>query len=438
MRSPQHPRQRRRDPRAAGRIVAWALAATVGLIGAPARARLPAIRWEAPAGCPTAQQVEARVAAVVGERPVSAAVTAVHARVQRDGEGWLLVVRFTGRDGSTERRLALHACEATADATALLVAIALVGAPGETTVPGSTAGDEPAGTTGAATAPAEPQTRAIAPELPGAVPVGPDDAASEGRSRASMAGAGDAGDGAPSGDGRGRASALEGADAEGRGRASARGGVVGEGRGRASGRGGADAEGRGRASGRDGADGQARGRASRSPRTPRGFVQAGPAVAIGVLPRATPGLLLALGAAWPRLRLSLGYGRWFRSSARWPEDRSLGADLSLHVATVRVGPVRRVGPVELHAGLGLELGALRAAGVGNQVNLDGRTWWGATLLGGALAWAPRALRGHGALLLQAELVAPLHRPALLHDDTPIFRPGALGLRVGVQLEARVF
>ncbi|WAS94884.1 hypothetical protein [Nannocystis punicea] len=159
---------------------------------------------------------------------------------------------------------------------------------------------------------------------------------------------------------------------------------------------------------------------------------------VGVLPRATAGLAAALGLAWPRLRVGLGYSRWFRSPARWGEDRSIGADLSLHVATLRAGPVRRVGPVELQAGLGLEFGALRAAGFGSEVNLDRRTWWGATLVGGGLAWAPRALRGHGALLVQAELVVPLHRPTLLYNREPIFRPGAAGVRAGVQLEVRFF
>ena len=119
-------RTRGRAARAGGCL----LGAALGLWSGAANA-LPAIGWEAPAGCPAAPRVEARIREVVGARPVSEAVVAVRARVRRQGEGWLLAVVFTRRDGTTERRLTLHDCEATADATALLVGIALVGAPGD-------------------------------------------------------------------------------------------------------------------------------------------------------------------------------------------------------------------------------------------------------------------------------------------------------------------
>jgi hypothetical protein len=161
-------------------------------------------------------------------------------------------------------------------------------------------------------------------------------------------------------------------------------------------------------------------------------------VTLGLLPRTAAGLHLALGAAWPRLRVALAYTSFYRSPVRSPRDPSLGADLSLHAASLRVGPVRRLGPVELHAGLGLEFGALRAVGFGNDLNFDRRTWWGAALVGGAIAWLPPALRRRLALALQADLVAPLHRPTLSIDAEPFFRPAALGLRVAAHLEVRLF
>lgn len=385
-----------------GRRVAAAFGGLLGLL--PARApAMPTIGWEAPAGCPSAERVVARVGEVVGARPVSPAVTAVRARVERQGGGWLLVVVFSGRDGSTERRLTLHDCEATANATALLVGIALVG----------------------------PASGAAPDEIPLAVPVPERDARgtraggteTQGRARAGEAGAAGAGSPATGSEGR-----------EGAGEAGAGSRTTGsEGRERAGEAGEAGArspatgsEGRGRA-----ANGVAGGRR-------RAFVQVGPALAVGVLPRATAGLAAGLGVAWPRLRVGLGYAGWFRSPARWAEDRQIGADVALHAGALRVGPVRRVGPVELQAALGLEFGALRAAGVGSEVNLERRTWWGATLVGGGLAWAPRALRGHGALRVEAELVVPLHRPTLLYNREPIFRFGAVGLRAGLLLEARFF
>lgn len=332
----------------ARRLAVGALA--VGLVAGDARASdLPPIAWDAPEGCPEGHVVEDQVRDVVGPR-ATAAVTAVHARVEPRGDAWLLVVVFTGRAGTTERRLTLHDCESTARATALLVAIALVDASPAVDEPPTAVPVEPRPPSTTDEPPpelADPPVTADPPEPAAAVP------------------------------------------------------------------------------------------ADRAPR-PRAFVQVGPALTLGVLPRTTAGLQVALGAAWPRLRVTLAYTGWFRSPARWPRDPALGADLSLHAAALRVGPVRRLGPVELHAGLGLEFGALRAVGFGSDVNLDRRTWWGATLVGGALTWLPPALRRRAALLLQADVVAPLHRPTLVIDgDTPIFRLGALGLRVAAQLEVRI-
>ncbi|MCY1010126.1 hypothetical protein OV079_32080 [Nannocystis pusilla] len=462
MRSPQQPRSR---DRARHRRVAVVLGGVLGLL--PARApAMPTIGWEAPAGCPSAERVVARIGEVVGERPVSPAVTSVRARVERQGGGWLLVVVFSGRDGSTERRLTLHDCEATANATALLVGIALVG-------PASVAAPE---------------------EMPLAVPVPEPDARDGGttsRDRGGAAGPGGRGGGAgsPRSGGEARGRAADGAEA--RGRAADGAGAEREARGRAAGQEGAGRDARRRSKmgagarrGRTGRRARARtrprrpaqagpeptrtgrrawsertqegarpehppigpveapqrrrGRGTTGPGGDRAFLQVGPALAVGVLPRATLGLAAGLGVAWRRLRVALGYAGWFRSPARWAEDRQIGADVALHAGSLRVGPVRRVGPVELQAAIGLEFGALRAAGVGSEVNLERRTWWGATLVGGGLAWAPRALRGRGALRVQAELVVPLHRPTLLYNREPIFRFGALGLRAGLLLEARFF
>ncbi|MBZ5708441.1 hypothetical protein [Nannocystis pusilla] len=436
------------------------LAAALGLTAGRANA-LPAIRWEAPAGCPEAQRVEARIREVVGARPVSPAVTAVHARVKRQGEGWLLAVVFTRDDGTTERRLTLHDCEATANATALLVGIALVEAPESKreaiplAVPVPEAAERGPGATGAGAASGSSGAAARGEETMGAHgrsrAAGPGEGGEDGRGRASAGSEGEA-------SGRERAATGSGGEAnvriraatgEANGRTRAAAGSEGEanGRGRAAAGGEGETNARSRAAsgetqavGLDGARDAARGRpfgASGGARA-RAFAQVGPAVAAGIVPRVTPALTAALGVAWPRLRLALGYTRLFRSEARWSVERDIGAEVSVHAASLRAGPVRRVGPVELQAGLGLEFGAMRALGFGSPTNLDGRTWWGGALGGGALAWVPRALRGHGALVVQAELVVPLHRPTLLYNDDPIFRLGAVGLRAGVQLEARLF
>lgn len=325
-------------------------ALAVSLAVADARADPPPLTWDAPAGCPEAQVVEAQVREVVGPR-AAPAITSVHARAEPRGDAWQIVVTFTREGGATERRLTLHDCESTARATALLVAIALVDA-----------------------APTEPIE-----ELPTAVPVEPrpletpppDPPRSEPLPAHAPPPAREAPPVAPT-----------------------------------------------------------------SPRV-RAFIQLGPAVTLGLLPRTAAGLHLAIGAAWPRLRLALAYSSWYRSPVR-ASDPSQGADLSLHAASLRVGPVRRFGPIELHAGLGLELGALRAAGFGSDINFDRLTWWASPLVVGSIAWLPPALRRRAALLLQADLVAPLHRPTLSIDARPFSRPAALGLRVAAQLEVRLF
>lgn len=317
----------------------------------------PTIEWRAPAGCPDEPRVHEHIARVVGPALADAdTLTRVQASVVPQADAWLLVVLFTAHDGTTtERRLTLRDCEATANATALLIAIAITG------------------TAPAASAPRElPPALAIeSPYHPPPEPTPPAPPAPPAPTQPILT-------------------------------------------------------------------------PPTAPIRPRLLLTAGPALAVGILPRATPGLQVALGGAWPRLRLTLAYLRLFRSPARLDARPNVGTDLSLHLATARVGPVRRAGPLELHANLGLELGALRAEGVGSDLTFDRRTWWAATLLGGAIAWAPRALRARGALLLHADLVLPLHRPTftLAGDSptsaTPIFRPGPLGLRLALLLEARLF
>ncbi|MDC0675410.1 hypothetical protein [Nannocystis radixulma] len=341
---------------------ALALRAALTLAVAPrAASALPPIVWEAPAGCPDAAHVEKQMQLLVGERPAppSDLVREVHARVEPRGDAWLLVIVFVGRAGTTERRLTLLDCQATATTTALLAAIALGDSQpvGDATSPqadASPADAAPAAPVPVTPAPLEPApTRPVPARAPFVAPI----------------------DSAPRP-----------------------------------------------------APGIAR---------PRAYIHVGPALSLGILPHATPGLLLAFGAAWPRLRLSLGYTRWFPDNARLAPRPEIGAALSLDVATLRIGPLRRFGPLELHGGLALEVGALTATGVGSDIIHRRMTWWGATLLGGGLAFTPRALRGHGALLLQVDGVIPLHRPVLLFNrDVELFRLGAIGLRTALALEMR--
>lgn len=169
---------------------------------------------------------------------------------------------------------------------------------------------------------------------------------------------------------------------------------------------------------------------------PRGLLQVGPAVQAGMLPVGV-GLTAAAGLVWRRLRISLGYTRWFRTALRSDSDPTLGGRASVHAATLRVGPVLRAGPLELPLHLGVELGALQAVGVGGDVNFTRAGLWGAALAGVGLAWAPRALAGHGALILLAEAAVAVHRPRFVfNQDLEIARIGPAAFRGLLLLEAR--
>ncbi|MCY1061492.1 hypothetical protein [Nannocystis sp. SCPEA4] len=174
----------------------------------------------------------------------------------------------------------------------------------------------------------------------------------------------------------------------------------------------------------------------RRPRRVRGLLQVGPAVQVGMLP-VDPGLAAAGGLLWPRARLTLGYTRWFVAEVRHGGERPYGADLAVHAAQLRGGPVLRAGPLELPLQAGLELGALQAVGVGGDSNYRATTLWGAATLGVGLAWAPRALRGFAALMVLAEAAVALRRPQFVFaGDLGVHQVGPAAFRGFLLVEAR--
>ena len=129
----QRPPRPPRPPRARLAPLATILATglALGLARTPDAAAhtAPDLEWHAPAGCPDQARVLEHIHRVVGPALATAdALTRVQARVEPHGDAWQLVVVFTGRDATRERRLTLRDCESTANATALLVAIAIAGA----------------------------------------------------------------------------------------------------------------------------------------------------------------------------------------------------------------------------------------------------------------------------------------------------------------------
>lgn len=82
------------------------------------------LRWEAPAGCPGADEARARVTRFLGRAPGLAGDPRVHARVQISEREGLYVAELdlASDDGSGQRRFEAERCEVVADAAAYMVA----------------------------------------------------------------------------------------------------------------------------------------------------------------------------------------------------------------------------------------------------------------------------------------------------------------------------
>ncbi len=386
----------------------------MALTGAPRTSRAdgsPAISWDAPAGCPDVGAVRAEVVRLVGGDP-SAKVTDIRARVERRGESWHLRVTLRDDGRPRERTLTTDSCAAAARAAAFIVAIAL-----EPTVGGL----DPAAPSGSAPTPDSAPGPGPAPAPPGPAPA-PGSAPGPGLVPAPPGPARDPSPGAASGPGL----------------APARPDLVSPGAAIAS----ADMTAAVAEAPRDPATTRppvhpdAPG-ASQRRRVPQGLVHLGPALQVGMAPVGV-GLAAAAGLQWSRSRVTLGYVRWFPTLLRAAGRPEVGGELSVHAAALRVGPRLRAGPLELPLHLGLELGALRAVGLGGDLNFTRHALWAAALAGLGVAWAPKALRGRGALILTAEAALALHRPSFVFDDAlELGRVGPAAFRGQLLVELRL-
>ena len=146
---------------------------------------------------------------------------------------------------------------------------------------------------------------------------------------------------------------------------------------------------------------------------------------VGAFPTVTAGVLAGIGVAWPRARLVFGYARWFESRAVLDSRPDAGGAVSVHAFTASAGPLWRWRSLEFPLRAGLEVGALRAAGFGTDANRERQRPWLAFTLGSGLHWVPRALRGYGALVVQADVAVPALRPTLVIADTlDVFQIGS--------------
>ncbi|MBX3231979.1 MAG: hypothetical protein KIT84_12435 [Labilithrix sp.] len=82
------------------------------------------LRWEAPPGCPTEDDVLVQIARMLAgrSRPTDRVVTA---RVKQDGERWRVVLETVADGTRSSRELEASSCAALAEASALIVAVSI-------------------------------------------------------------------------------------------------------------------------------------------------------------------------------------------------------------------------------------------------------------------------------------------------------------------------
>lgn len=100
--------------------MALALAAVLAVLDTPGLQ----IDWQAPATCPQAPELRARVGSLVGEA-ADRADLGVTGRVARDGERWTLVLQLVRQGGQDTRRLTDGECQGLAEAAAVVIAVAI-------------------------------------------------------------------------------------------------------------------------------------------------------------------------------------------------------------------------------------------------------------------------------------------------------------------------
>ena len=118
-------------PRCALAVATMALGSTQQNARAGDSAALVNLQWVAPAGCPDAAHVTREVERLRPDvSPKEEPDLSARAEVREEKSGrWHVEIRTEGRQGAGTRTVTAESCEALADATALILALALPGAP---------------------------------------------------------------------------------------------------------------------------------------------------------------------------------------------------------------------------------------------------------------------------------------------------------------------
>lgn len=336
----------------------------------------PAIRWDAPSGCPDRGALERAIAGRLGRVPGPAELE-LDGKIVRGGQH-RLDLRLSV-DGHTQART-LHArsCAALVDAAALLAALAVD--PAATALAGAAPGDVDSALDALVADPddpgGDPLAAAEAPELPAQadLPVDADDASTDPSPPASPP------DAAP-------AALVESPLAP----------------------------------------------PPAPPRGPGGFLRLAGGLEVGAVPDLTAGFALAGGLLWKRARLEL-HGVYLAPQTAARGDSAVRVDL-FAAAVHGCGRLRR-GRFEFPLCGGLELGGLRADARGPGAR-SATALWGAGLLSAAAVWRFHPRLG---LSLTAQGLARFAAASLeLRGPGPavtLFEPAPVSFRLLLGLEIR--
>lgn len=173
----------------------------------------------------------------------------------------------------------------------------------------------------------------------------------------------------------------------------------------------------------------------RSPRSVRGAARALAGVGIGALDRPRAGVSVATALVWPRARIELAGSHWFGATIPHPADRDVSATVRSWIGALRGCPVIARSVFELRPCLGVELGAMVAAGAGLEHGRTARALWGAVSIAPTVAWVPRPWFS---LVLDVDAFVAFVRPRFVVDDLPgdLLRAGPAGLRIMLGPELR--
>jgi hypothetical protein len=155
----------------------------------------------------------------------------------------------------------------------------------------------------------------------------------------------------------------------------------------------------------------------------------------GSLPRLAPGAGLDLSVTWKLLRAELAAVYLPPQRATRSDVQKQGAWVELGAVAPRVCVTPTTGAVSFPVCAGIEMGAMRARGIGTVLSVPGHQFWAAATGGPTLIWAfiPRL-----AMAIGLDIVVPITRPDVVTANLDVLHsPESVALRPHLGLEVRL-